>query len=323
MIDGLGRTIEYLRISVTDRCDLRCVYCMPECGVPALSHDDILRYEEIERIVTAMARLGVKHLRVTGGEPMTRRGCLDLIAGLRAIPGIESVAMTSNGTLLRGRIDEAKAAGLSSLNISLDTLQPDIYKKITRGGKLDEVLETLEEALRSELPLKLNVVPLRGWNESELVSLARLAQDRPLCVRFIELMPLGCARELEPVPQDELLAMLEEAFGPLHPDGTPRGHGPARYWKPAGFVGSLGMISALSHEFCGDCNRVRLTADGQLKLCLNHVAELDLRGLLRCGADDRELEKAICAAIAGKPARHGFLNEIGDREERSMNEIGG
>lgn len=323
MVDGIGRTIEYLRISLTDRCNLRCVYCMPEDGVPTLPHGEILRYEELLRLVRVLAGLGVKHLRLTGGEPTVRRGWLDFAAKLHGIPGVESVAMTSNGVLLCDRMDEVKRAGLDALNLSLDTLDADSCARMTRGGSPEPVLRTLEQALAAGLRVKINAVPVRGYNEEQIPALAALAKDRPICVRFIELMPIGCARGLQSVGQDEVLRRLTEAFGPLAPDDAVHGHGPAVYYRPAGFVGSVGVIGALSHAFCASCNRVRLTADGQLKLCLNHALGLDLRALLRGGADDEAIRSAILDAVARKPASHGFDASIGDREERRMNEIGG
>lgn len=323
MLDQYGRSIDYLRVSITDRCDLRCVYCMPESGAPAARRGDLLRREEIIRLVRILAGTGIRHLRVTGGEPMTRGGCLELIGRLRGVEGIESVAMTSNGLLLCDRIDEAKRAGLSALNLSLDSLDAGAYALLTRGGDVHRVMRTLEQAVAAGLSVKVNAVPVRGFNESGLTGLAALARDNPICVRFIELMPLGCARGLRSVPQAEILQMLTDAFGALAADNRPHGHGPAQYFRPAGFCGSVGFISAVTHAFCDSCNRVRLTADGQLKLCLNHTAGLDLRAMLRGGADNAEMEAAICGAIAGKPRRHGFFERIGDRELRRMNELGG
>ena len=193
MQDRFGREIDYLRLSVTDRCNLRCVYCMPEGGAPALERGELLEYEELVRLTRILARLGVRHVRLTGGEPMARRGCLDLVRALHALPGIESVAMTSNGTLLRDRAAEAKAAGLDALNLSLDTLNPAVYARMTRGGDVNDALQTLEQSLAAGLNVKLNAVPVRGFNENELADLAALAKDRDVCVRFIELMPIGCA----------------------------------------------------------------------------------------------------------------------------------
>lgn len=323
VIDHRGRSIEYLRISITDRCNLRCVYCMPEGGVHALGHEKILRYEEITRIVGIMAGLGIKHLRVTGGEPMARLGCLDLVRQLHSLSGIESVSMTSNGLLLCDKVEEAKRAGISALNLSIDSLKPDTYSKLTRGSDVSKALQALQKAVEAGIRTKVNVVPVRGFNESELVDLAALAKESPICVRFIELMPIGCACGLKPISQDEVLAKLTAAFGPLIIDSRKYGYGPAKYVKPEGFAGSIGLISAISHEFCDSCNRVRLTADGQLKLCLNHTRGLDLKDLLRSGVDDATLEAAIRDAIANKPKRHEFYQDNGDREMRCMNKIGG
>lgn len=323
MIDGCGRRIDYARISVTDRCNLRCVYCVPEAAVPTLAHGDILTFEEIERCVRALAGLGVRHVRVTGGEPMVRRDCLELIRRIRAIGGIETISMTTNGLLLKGRVAAARAAGLDSLNISLDTLDPQRYERITRGGQVRDVLDVLDAAVRLGMRVKVNAVPVRGLNDGDLTALAALAQDRPIHVRFIELMPVGCGAELAPVPTGEVIAALREAFGELEEDPERHGFGPARYLRPAGFAGSLGVISALSHEFCDRCNRVRLTADGYLKLCLNHSAGLDVRRLLRAGADDAALAQALSLAILQKPKRHGFEKETTDKDTRRMNQIGG
>ena len=323
MLDDCGRRIDYLRISITDRCNLRCVYCMPEGGVSTLRHSDILTYEEIHRLTGLLTRLGVRHLRVTGGEPMARRGCLDLVQRLHGLRGVETIAMTTNALLLRGRVAEARAAGLDALNISLDTLDPATYAAMTRGGRVEDVLSVIDDAVSLGMRVKVNAVPVRGMNDHQLAALATLARDREIHVRFIELMPVGCGAGLSPVPSDEVLKRMEAAFGPLAPDTARHGFGPARYVRPEGFAGSIGVISPMSHEFCDTCNRVRLTADGYLKLCLNHQAGLDVRALLREGADDAALLEALRAAIARKPSRHGFLEEIGDREERRMNEIGG
>ena len=323
MLDRCGREIDYVRISITDRCNLRCVYCMPERGVTCMRHEDVLSYEEIVRTVRALAALGIRHVRVTGGEPMARRGCLTLVERLHAIPGIETVSMTTNALLLDGCVAWAKEAGLSAPNVSLDTLNPDAYRRMTRGGDVSRVLSVIGEALALGLQVKVNAVPVRGMNDGDLAELAGLARERPVPVRFIELMPVGCGASLTPVPSDEVRALLERAYGPLAEDGERRGFGPARYVRAAGFAGPFGFISPVSHEFCDCCNRVRLTADGFLKLCLNHTAGLDVRTLLRGGIGDEALLEALRAAVAAKPRRHGFMDEIGDREVRRMNEIGG
>lgn len=297
MLDACGRKIDYLRISITDRCNLRCVYCMPENGVSSISHDSLLRYEEIVRLVRLMQPLGVQKVRITGGEPMARRGCLDLVQNLHEMGGLSRIAMTTNVLLLRGRMQEARDKGLTSINISLDTLDPVCYRQMTRLGNVAPVLDAIDEALTCGLSVKVNAVPVRGMNENDLVSVAALAQDQPVCIRFIELMPVGCGAAFSPIPTDEVLAKMEAAFGTLLPDETRHGDGPARYVKPHGFVGSIGVIGAVSHEFCDHCNRVRLTADGFLKLCLNHSAGLNLRELLRSGASDEQITAAIYDAI--------------------------
>lgn len=323
MRDLQGREIEYVRVSITDKCNLRCLYCMPEAGVRPMAHADLLTFEEIRRVVGGMARLGIHAVRLTGGEPMARRGCLELLSMLKATPGVDTVSMTSNGILLRGRVGEAAAAGLDGLNLSIDALDADLYRRVTRGGEVGDVLATLREAVDLGLRVRLNVVPVRGVNEGELTKLAALARELPVDVRFIELMPVGLGGALEPVPTDAVRRAMAEAFGDLRPDPSPHGLGPAVYCKPDGFVGAIGFIGALSHAFCEGCNRVRLTPEGRLKLCLNRLAGVDLRELLRGGCTDEALMRAIREAILNKPARHGFAEPIADRESRGMSQIGG
>ena len=323
MIDKIGRNIDYLRISITDRCNLRCIYCMPEIGICQMEHAGILSYEEIFRLVRIMTGLGVRHIRLTGGEPMVRKGCLSLAERLHTLPGVESISMTSNGILLRDHVHQAKTAGISSVNISLDAMNPGIYSCLTRGGDVRDVLCTLRQALDEGMTVKVNAVPIRGLNEEDLADIARLAKEDPLCVRFIELMPIGYGALNERIPTDEVEKRLEEVFGAPGADTAVHGHGPARYVKYPGFKGSIGFISAISHEFCDSSNRVRLTADGQLKLCLNHSQHLDLRGMLRQGADDAAIRDAMMRAIQDKPARHAFYENISDHEMRGMNAIGG
>ncbi len=323
MIDSFGRSIDYLRISVTDRCNLRCIYCMPESGICNIQHEEILSFEEIIRLVQIMTKLGMKHLRITGGEPMARRNCLELVSKLHQLDGVNSISMTSNGLLLCDRIEEAKKAGISSLNLSIDTLNPDTYSRLTRGGDLDRVLRTLHQALDAGMNVKINAVLIQGFNDDDLTDLVRLAKNDPVCVRFIELMPIGNARNMRSIPPGQVLRMLSDEFGQPVSDNSLHGHGPARYLKYPGFTGSVGFISAVSHEFCDSCNRVRLTADGLLKLCLNHTKGLDLRAMLRGGGSDEEILAAVRQSIGSKPRRHGFLDTIDDREKRRMNTIGG
>ncbi len=323
MLDAQGRRIHYLRLSITDRCNLRCLYCMPEDGVPVFRHDAVLRYEEYLRLVRLLVPLGIDSVRVTGGEPTVRRGYLDLIRELHAIAGIRRIAMTSNGVNFAENAVQAKAAGLDAINISLDTLDSGDYRRITRVGNLQDPLRSIDASLAAGLQVKINAVPVRDLNPQGLLDLAALAREREICVRFIELMPVGFGDMLKPLPQAELQTMLEQAFGPMEPDLTVRGDGPAVYLRPRGFRGSLGFIAAVSHAFCDSCNRIRITADGQLKLCLNHRSDLDLRALIRGGASDAVLADALQAAISRKPREHNFEKTISDKEQRTMSAIGG
>jgi len=321
MLDQFGRTIDYLRISVTDRCNLRCVYCMPESGVPALSHGDILTFEEILRIARCAADLGIRKIRVTGGEPLVRRGVTDLIAGLAAIPGIESLTLTTNGLLLEKQLSALVQAGITGINLSLDTLDSARFRAITRRDGLPAVLSALQAAVATGLPVKINCVPI-AVNRDELPAIAGLARDLPVAVRFIEMMPIGLGRENRGLTQDEVLAILN--LLDLQPDPTPRGAGPAVYYTLPGYQGPIGFISAVSHAFCENCNRVRLTADGVLKSCLNYQGSLNVKSLLRSGCTDAALTQALAGAIHAKPRRHDF-DQIPSilTETRKMSGIGG
>ena len=323
MIDSLGRNIEYLRISVTDKCNLRCLYCMPDEGIKSLKHSEILNFDEIIKILRCMTVLGVHSVRLTGGEPLVRRDCIRLISMIKDVDGIDRVAMTTNGILLGDRVREVVQAGLDDVNISIDSLNPDVYRRMSRGGDVRKVLSCINNAVDAGLGVKLNSVPVMGLNDTGLCELAGLARELPVAVRFIELMPLGCGMELMPVPIDKVRSDVEEEYGPLSRDETPHGMGPAVYYKPQGFKGSIGFIGAVSHEFCDRCNRVRLTSDGRLKLCLNHSSGLDLKTLIRSGCTDDELVNAIKDAIIHKPVNHGFMTDIADPEPRRMNQIGG
>lgn len=343
MKDSFGRNIDYLRISLTDRCNLRCVYCMPEAGVESRTHDEMLTFEEIVRVVEVAAKFGIKHLRFTGGEPLVRKGVSDLIAACKQVNGIEDMALTTNGILLPRYIDELKAAGLSRVNISLDSLDPALYHQLTRCGNLNDALTGIEAALAAELdPVKLNTVVIRSMNQ-DLAAFARLTKDRPLHVRFIEYMPLGssCVSEFarwdkdEVIPFSEMIERLTEgciAAGlgkpePLdaqnahgkHPLTTvPVGWGPARYWQLPNARGTIGFITSVSDHFCASCNRLRLTADGKLRLCLFSDQELDVRHVLREGSDDK-LEALFRTALAQKPESH----EARMGTVREMVQVGG
>ena len=325
MRDGQNREIRYIRVSVTDRCNLRCVYCMPPQGVEWLPHENILTYEEIGRICRILAEMGVDTVRLTGGEPLVRRGLEELVALLKATPGIRRVNLTTNGLLLARQLPALLSAGLDGVNISLDTLDQGQFAALTRRGDLfrvDQVLQGLEAALAAPgLEVKLNCVPM-GYNDDQLVPLALLARERPLAVRFIEMMPIGLGAHMEGRSEAWVRARLEEVLGPLTPWEGEAGSGPARYVTAPGFAGRLGFISAVSHQFCQSCNRVRLTASGFFKTCLQYDRGVELRPLL--SGPDGALQAAMAAALAQKPAGHCFAQrEVEGGEGRIMNQIGG
>ena len=328
MYDNLGRHIEYVRISVTDLCNLRCRYCMPEKGVPKLRHEDILSYEEILRLVRCFAKLGARKIRLTGGEPLVRAGILDLIKEIKRIPGIEIVVLTTNGVLLPQMAGKLKAAGLDYINVSLDTLDEAAFFRLTRRQELPAVREGLKALKEAGFRhTRINCVPLRGINEADIPKLAEMARNEEINVRFIELMPVGCAYEagLERIPMAEVRQILQSSFGTLQEAQARESlWGPAEYVRPAGFKGKLGFIDAMEHKFCSSCNRLRLTAEGFLKLCLHSSAGLDLRTLLRNGITDEDLIEAIANAARKKPAEHLFSAiEQRERDSRYMYQVGG
>ena len=324
-IDAFGRAMTYLRISLTDRCNFRCVYCMPALGMKFQPKEEHLTDAELLRLVGLFARTGVTKIRLTGGEPTIRPRLVELVRGIKAFPGISEVSMTTNALLL-GRLAEGLAeAGLDRVNISIDTLDPDRFKAITRGGRLDLVWQGIEAADAAGLrPIKLNTVVVKGQNDEEVVDMAALTLDRAWQVRFLEIMPMegvGDVHDESMVTSEETQARLEAHFGRLEPVPTDPAD-PARTWKIPGAAGTIGFISPVSEPFCEACNRVRLTADGKLRLCLLRPDEADLRDLMRAGADDEALERAIRSAIWRKPWGHGLAE--GERETvRGMSQIGG
>lgn len=322
MMDGKGRGIDYLRISVTDRCNLRCVYCMPEEGVEWMPHGEILRYEDILRLGRVFGSLGVTKFKLTGGEPLARKGLEALVEGLKAIPTTESVTLTTNGVLLAEQLPRLVEAGLDGVNISLDTLDRERYAAVTRRDALPDALRGLEAALAvPDLNVKLNCVPT-GERPEEWVALAGLAKENRLAVRFIELMPIGLGKSLSPCTEEQVRDALEAAYGRLTPCEGVVGNGPCSYAALPGFAGRIGFISAMSHKFCHRCNRVRLTASGFLKTCLQYETGVDLAPLL--GGTDEALREAIEEAVRKKPAAHQFEETTVDAgEQHRMNEIGG
>jgi cyclic pyranopterin phosphate synthase len=323
--DRYGRTIEYLRLSITDRCNLRCRYCMPEEGVAPMAHGDILSYEELLRVAAAALRVGVKKIRVTGGEPLVRRGIVDFIRELAALPGAPEVTLTSNGILLADLAADLKKAGLARVNVSLDTLRPERFIAMTRREGLAQVLTALEAAEAAGLtPLKINMVPIAGVNADEIADFARLTLERSWQVRFIEFMPVSGGLAYPPESRFPAAA-IEEALArlaPLLPLPRAAAAGPARLYRYADSRGSLGIIPAVSSHFCGECNRLRLTADGRLRPCLFSDEEIDLKGALRQSANV-DLDRFLLEAIAAKPERHQ-IGEAGFRQgKRCMQGIGG
>lgn len=307
MKDQYGRSIGYMRVSVTDRCNLRCIYCMPAEGVPCVQHGDILTFDEITRLCRIGTEIGISRIKLTGGEPLVRRGLPELLRMIKELPGIEQVTLTTNGILLKEKINELVSNGLDAVNISIDTLEAGEYRRITRGGRLEEALEGIDAALRfPDLRVKLNCVPMQGMPEEGYVRLAELARDRDMDVRFIEMMPIGMGREYGYVSGEQIYRILEDVFGRAEECAGSFGNGPAVYVRFPGFRGKTGFIDAVSHQFCDRCNRVRLTSEGCLKPCLQYGDGTDLRLLLRSGADDGKIRKAMYRAVYEKPACHHF-----------------
>ena len=353
LTDAYGRTIDYLRISLTDRCNLRCRYCMPEEGILAFRHDEILTLEEVYRVAEVLTGMGIRRIRLTGGEPLVRKNMQSLVRRLGQLPSRPELSLTTNGVLLEEYLEEFHAAGLRSINISLDTKDPETYRKLTGVDALDRVERAIEKAVAMGMRVKLNCVPIRGINEEELADFVGMARELPLDVRFIELMPIGCASEFRGIARDEILSGLEKVYGPAEPvlhDGISNpgkggisdpgkdgvhskdegknasAEGPAEYIHFRGFLGRVGFISPMSHAFCENCNRVRLTADGRLKLCLYYPDGPALLPMLREGCTDEELRNVIRQGLLLKPERHSFGRV--DRparspEDRNMNQIGG
>lgn len=316
--DLFGRNINYLRISVTDLCNLRCRYCMPEEGIPKVSHKDILTVEEIGEIARIFVKLGVNKIRLTGGEPLVRRGILDIVEKIGKLDGLKDLAMTTNGVLLKKYAKELKLRGLKRVNISLDTLNEDKYKYITRRGSIKDVMEGIEAAKKYGLtPIKINTVLVKGFNDDEIEALAGLTEKEEIDVRFIELMPIGVTAKAELdgyISNDIVLEKLPELIEVEREDIS----SPAVYYRLPKGKGKIGLINPVSCKFCKYCNRIRLTARGSLKLCLHSNKEINLKEALRSGQD---IEKLIIDAIDKKPESHHL--EDGEYISKKMYEIGG
>ncbi|MDN5344450.1 MAG: 3,8-cyclase [Clostridia bacterium] len=323
MEDTFRRQINYLRIAITDRCNLRCRYCMPATGVTLKSHQEILRLEEIVTLARVAGDAGISRIRLTGGEPLVRKNMVTLVRELASLSAIKELSLTTNGIFLSGLARPLKDAGLSRVNISLDTLRKDRYRYITRRGNINSVWQGIRAALAVGLaPVKLNVVITRGFNDDEVLDFARLAREEPLHIRFIELMPIGAAAATvtDYVAVEEIKSRVSSVY-PLEPLPDLVTNGPAVNFKIAGGRGSIGFISAMSSHFCHRCNRLRLTADGKLRPCLYWDGEIDIKGPLRSGASSAELAAIFARAVALKPAEHHM--ETGWRQPRVMSQIGG
>ncbi len=326
MLDGYGRNISYLRISVTDRCNFRCVYCMPPQGREWLDHADILTYEELLRLIKVWNGEGVTKLRLTGGEPLVRKGLVAFIAAVKAQGGIEDISLTTNGSLLPPLAHDLKAAGLGRVNISLDTINPLRFAKLTTCGRLEDTLKGVESAMVAGLsPVKLNVVLTEALTMKDLAFFAELVYNYPIAVRFIEYMPIGGAGESRAPDIATVRKLLDQAGrAMLKPAGPVRGNGPAKYYRFPKAQGAFGFITPISEHFCGVCNRLRLTADGKLRPCLLSDKEIDIKTPLRSGASDRELVALFRAAVAAKPEGHTLCRASGFPDfGRSMSQIGG
>ncbi|MCR5667025.1 MAG: GTP 3',8-cyclase MoaA [Eubacterium sp.] len=328
MKDLYGRTIDYLRLSITDRCNFRCKYCMPADGAHLVDMDDILTYEEAIRACKIMASMGLKKIKVTGGEPLVRRGVEGLIANLKAIDGIERVTLTTNGLLLYEKMEALANAGIDAVNISLDSLDRDLFNDLSRSPEqsdnFEKVMKTLDlPQMYPDIMFKINCVPL-GIEGQDLLKMAELAKDRPLHVRFIEMMPIGIGAKFEFVSQDDVLNIIKKKYPDVRSYEKNLGNGPCVYYEIPGFAGKIGFISAMSHKFCSGCNRIRMTSTGFLKTCLQYETGVDLKDALRNNEPDSVIENLIVEALRAKSKEHQFLEVDKKAEEKKdMSQIGG
>ncbi len=326
LFDPYRRKINYLRISVTDRCNLRCRYCMPEQGLPLIPHEEVLTYEEILRIVRVFALEGISKVRLTGGEPLVRKGIVDFVSRLSEINEIKDLSLTTNGLLLKDFAGDLKRAGLKRINISLDTLIKEKFFRITRRNGYEQVWEGIREAIEVNLtPIKINMVAIRGLNDDEIESFAQLTLRLPLTVRYIEYMPSGNGEEwvegdILTIPQ--IKSRLEK-IGNLMSIPSERWDGPARRFRFEGAIGEIGLIGPVSDHFCGDCNRLRLTPDGKIRTCLFSDEEVDIKEFLRNGGSDEDLKRQLLVALKKKPERHNINTHQFKKCQRNMSAIGG
>lgn len=329
--DRYNRTIDYVRVSITDRCNLRCKYCMPE-DIAFVPHERILRYEEILRVVRILAKQGISKVKLTGGEPLVRRGCPDLVREIKQIDGIEAVTLTTNGVLLEEMLPQLLDAGIDAINVSLDTRNRERYLHVTGKDMYEQVQRGIDAVYKSKVPLKINCVPVSGENIDEIPDFFALAAEKKIAVRFIEMMPIGYGDQYEAFSAEQVKAMFYERYPEAYPLNKKLGNGPAVYYSAPGFAGEIGIIGAVHEKFCSNCNRIRLTSEGFFKLCLYSGAGIDLRQMLRGGSSDAEISEAIAEAIQKKPKEHHFgeadlnaaeVQDAGNADTRKMSQIGG
>lgn len=318
VIDSFGRKIEYMRVSVTDRCNLRCGYCMPD-GVKSIPMEEILTFEEIAEVCRAAASLGVKYIRLTGGEPLVRPEIEKLVRMIKSIEGIEKLTMTTNGLLLKDKLAELIRAGLDGVNISLDTLDREKYRRLTGFDRLGGALEALDSACASGIKVKINTVVLNE-NIDECADIAGLSKDRPIDVRFIEIMPIGEGKKYSSISCEQVFTRIKELYPGIRPEISDEIGGPAVYYRIDGFRGRTGFINAVHSMFCDGCNRIRLTSEGFLKTCLCYDSGAQLKGIIRSGGDIRPIMER---AVYEKPEKHCFDSSMGVTEKRGMSGIGG
>lgn len=323
MKDKFGREIDYLRVSVTDKCNLRCIYCMDEKDNTFLKNDEKLTDDEIYRVVKESSELGIKKVRITGGEPLVRPDLVKLVSKINNIPGIEEIYLTTNGILLADMIDELALNGLKGVNISLDSLKEERFNKLTRLGKLNKVLEAIDKSIALGVKVKLNTVIVNDINKDEIIDFVNLTKEKNIDVRFIELMPIGIAINYKGATNEEVLQVISENYSDYEEVVRSKSGGPASYIKLKDAKGKIGFISAISNCFCEECNRIRLTPEGFLKQCLHFDYGVDLKGKLRTGISDEELRKLIYENIYHKPEKHLFLEKSDHKEIKFMNQIGG
>lgn len=321
MKDLQGRDINYMRISITDRCNLRCKYCMPD-GIELLPMSEILTFEEILRVCRQAVELGITRFKITGGEPLVRRRCVELIRQIKALPGVEQVTMTTNGVLLSGYLDELLDAGLNAVNISLDTLDRRRFEEITGFDQLPEVLKSIDAAASSGLRVKVNAVLQKDKNAEEWQDILNIAEKQSIDVRFIEMMPIGKGRECDGISNDDLLREIQKQYPGVCKDDSVHGNGPAVYYHIPGFIGSVGFISAIHGVFCSNCNRIRMTATGELKPCLCYRDTMSVRDAARYGTDS-DIREKLQEAIQMKPKQHCFDMKEDITEQHKMVQIGG